>query len=74
MSINEFTDWLTCPTCSEPTIPPSDYDRSIEGNRVPLWSEDDEATCPGCGRRVVARLTGDGIDQWIEAAHEEEEA
>lgn len=67
MTPHDLTEWLTCPTCSEPAIPPSDYDR----NRAPLWSEDDEATCPGCGRRVVARLTGDGIDEWIEADHDE---
>lgn len=65
--MSDLSQWLKCPTCDEPAIPPSDHDRAGE----PLWSEDDEANCSGCGRRVFARLTGDGIDEWIEAAHEE---
>ena len=33
----------------------------------PIWCEDDEADCPGCGEHLRANITGDGESEWIEA-------
>lgn len=55
-------DYLPCPLCDWEAIPASCY-----VNGKPCWTEDDEATCPGCGARLAARVTGDGETEWMEA-------
>lgn len=66
--------FLPCPDCGEDAIPASEYRMIWPGGMVPLWTEDDEADCPGCSQHLVARITGDGEDEWIEAKVEEPEA
>jgi len=56
------TAYLPCPLCDAPAIPPSAFDKD-----EPLWTEGDEADCPGCGEHLRANITGDGEREWIEA-------
>lgn len=59
--------FLPCPDCGADAIPASDY-RSVWPHPMEAtWTEDDEADCPGCGQHLVARITGDGENEWIEA-------
>lgn len=60
-------EFLTCPECGSAAIPASDYDRRIGHLPSPLWNEDDEADCPGCGVHLIARLEGDGEEEWLVA-------
>ena len=53
------SDHLACPECGEPAIPASGFSHAQIGYG-PTWCEDDEATCPGCGLRLRANMTGDG--------------
>lgn len=53
---------LECPLCGTPAIPPSAFSKG-----EPMWCEDDEADCPGCGEHLRANITGDGESEWIEA-------
>lgn len=58
---------LDCPECGEPAIPASGKHFVCLGREIPTWTEDDEAECPGCGVQLVARMTGDSEDEWMEA-------
>ncbi len=63
--------YLPCPDCGEPAIPASEYRVVWPSGMQAMWTEDDEADCPGCGQHLVARITGDGESEWIEAEAEE---
>jgi hypothetical protein len=67
-------DHLNCPRCDTPAIPASGRRFVYPGREDPTWTEDDEATCPGCGRRLRANLTGDDDNgEWMEAVCVDEE-
>jgi predicted RNA-binding Zn-ribbon protein involved in translation (DUF1610 family) len=60
--------YLPCPDCGTDAIPASEYTMSFgPGGMTATWTEDDEADCPGCGQHLVATITGDGEEEWIEA-------
>lgn len=59
--------FMPCPECGTPAIPASEYRAVFPRGFTPLWCEDDEADCPGCGVHLRAHLTGDGEDEWMEA-------
>lgn len=59
--------YLPCPDCRTPAIPASEDRMVWPSGMQASWTEDDEADCPGCGQHLVARITGDGESEWIEA-------
>lgn len=65
-------NFLPCPDCDVDTIPASGHPRQL--GFAPTWTEDDEATCPDCGKLCVAFLTADdeGVE-YMEARFVEEE-
>jgi len=65
--VTERAAYLDCPECGEPAIAASGKQFVCLGREMPTWTEDDEAFCPGCGVHLVARMTGDSEDEWMEA-------
>jgi len=62
--------WLACPECGADAVESTAYgclacgeDRDGSGctdhEARPLWSEDDEATCPECGAELAVSIVGD---------------
>lgn len=60
-------DFLTCPQCKTELIPASDYPKKVTYYPDPRWSEDDETICWGCGEHLIAKLEGDGEEEWLVA-------
>ena len=53
--------FLSCPACDDPRgLAADDEGRtSIYGKRGPLWTEDAEGTCPGCGALLGVTVDDD---------------
>lgn len=60
-----MSDYLDCPACGGPGLPPSSH--CIR--RGPRWEEDDEGACVTCGVPLVVREGGefDDGELWMKA-------